>query len=69
MTVRLKMVDLRSEGHCASGIRAFFKLHGINLRQLVSEGIPIEELENIDDINMRNAIAEATRRTEEENLG
>lgn len=54
----LTMQDLRRAGHCANGIRLFFAQHNLDLGKLVREGIPTEELEHIDDVNLQEVIRE-----------
>lgn len=54
---RVTMDSLREAGHCAPGIRRFFKDHDLDLRRLVREGIPVSELEHIQDANMQRVIA------------
>lgn len=34
---------------CAPGIRAWCALHGVDLHALAAEGLPIEQIEAIDD--------------------
>lgn len=66
--VRITTDDLRVNGHCASGIREFFTLHGCDLRKLVTEGLPLADVAHIHDANLDAVIATATARTEAENV-
>lgn len=66
-SVRLTMADLRSAGHCARGIRQFFDKHGLDVAQLVREGVPEDELAHIDDANLKQALGVARARVQKEN--
>lgn len=50
--VRVTMNDLRTAGHCASGIREFFKVNNLDLVKLVREGLTEEDLAHVHDVNM-----------------
>jgi hypothetical protein len=43
------MQHCREVGYCARGVRAFFKLHGLDLAQFLSEGLPAEVIESTGD--------------------
>lgn len=34
---------------CAAGIRTWMERHGLNLRQFLDEGLPVEQFEALDD--------------------
>jgi hypothetical protein len=42
---------------CASGIRAWCERHGIDLHQVAAEGLPVEQVEAIDDAFAQRAAA------------
>lgn len=42
---------------CAPGIRAWCVLHGVDLRALATEGLPIEQIDAIDDAFAQRAAA------------
>lgn len=42
---------------CAPGIRGWCDRHGVDLHQLASEGLPIEQVEAIDDAFAQRAAA------------
>lgn len=44
---------------CAPGIRAWCDRHGVDLHRLASEGLPIEQVEAIDDAFAQRAAAMA----------
>ncbi len=39
----------RSGVLCAAGIRTWMDRHGLDLRQFLDEGLPVEEFEALDD--------------------
>lgn len=45
---------------CASGIRAWARRHGVDLRRL-SQGIPVEEAERLDDAYAQRVVALARK--------
>lgn len=73
MTIRVYMKHARAarlDGKpvtCAPGIRAWCDRHGVDLRKLAEEGLPIEQVEAIDDAfaqraaSLARAEAEASR--------
>lgn len=42
---------------CAPGIRTWCQRHGVDLHQLGSEGLPVEQVEAIDDAYAQRAAA------------
>ncbi len=48
-------------GLCAKGQRRFCLAHGIDAKRFFREGIDVEELQHIDDENLRSMIAEAEK--------
>lgn len=57
--------DVRRAGHCVSGLRDFCSEHDISLRRWVTEGIPISELEVIEDANLSKVLDCARKRLTE----
>lgn len=53
---RVTMQDIRAEGYCLPGLRSFCDAHGIDLRQLVREGVPVAELSGIEDANLQKIL-------------
>ena len=47
--IRITLEHTAGVDYCNRGTRAFCKKHGIDINRLRKEGIPIEELEHIDD--------------------
>ncbi len=48
--------DCRETGYCAKGVLAWMDRHGINRHRLAA-GIPIQEVEAIDDEMARRVVA------------
>ena len=42
---------------CAPGIRTWCQRHGVDLHQLAGEGLPVEQVEAIDDAYAQRAAA------------
>ena len=53
VTVKITLADLRSLGvgkqYCVRGCRLLCQQHGISYHKLIREGIPISEIEHIQD--------------------
>lgn len=60
--VRITMSDLRQAGHCAPGVRDFFKKHNCDLRKLAREGLTMEDVAHIRDANLDRVIQIAEER-------
>lgn len=56
MTDRVTMTDIRNAGFCASGLKEFCDKYDINLRTLVKEGVPVSEVEHIEDANLQHVL-------------
>lgn len=52
----ITMSDVRDAGFCAPGLRKFCSDNGVDLRRLVREGIPVSEVEHIEDANLQRVI-------------
>jgi hypothetical protein len=48
-----------SIGLCVQGQRRFCEANGIDFRRFIKDGIPLDELRGIDDLNLKKAIAVA----------
>jgi hypothetical protein len=53
---RVTVRDCRSFGMCSSGLRAFAAKHGIEWQRFITEGIPVSELEGIDDAMLKQVV-------------
>lgn len=62
--MRVTVQDMRAiTGRpCAKGSRRFCEDHGISWDRFVTEGIPIEEIEHIDDYVLKQVIEVARAR-------
>lgn len=49
---RVTITDVRRAGFCVLGLREWCDTHDVNLRKLVTEGIPESEYQHIDDANL-----------------
>jgi len=47
---------IRKSGHCVSGVREMCALHNIDMRRLVNEGIPVEEVAHIEEAYIQDMI-------------
>lgn len=54
------MRHVRQVRGCAMGTLAFLRRHGLDYRRFFREGLPVEQLEAIDDA-MARRVAEAAR--------
>lgn len=64
MADRVTINDCRAAGYCVAGVRRQCRLLGLDFRQLVREGLPISEVEHLDDNAVQRSIAVARARTE-----
>lgn len=53
----ITMSDIRDAGFCAKGLREFCLKHDIDMRRLVRGGIPVSEVEHIEDANFLRVLA------------
>jgi hypothetical protein len=63
MTVVTKE-DCKAVGFCVRGQMRFFRAHGLDWTAYYRDGIPVEKLATIDDLNMTRAIEKAKTREE-----
>lgn len=45
--------------YCITGLKHFCHANGIDFRRFATTGIPVSELQHIDDVHLRQAIAQA----------
>lgn len=62
-TLRVQHRHLRELGYCNAGARRFCQRHGIDWRRLLTEGIPADEVERIDDAMAARVLQQARRDT------
>jgi hypothetical protein len=60
--MRITVSDMRALQYCAHGSRLFARRHGLDWSRFVRDGIPVEEVERIDDAMMRRVIEVARQR-------
>lgn len=60
--LRLTMTDLFELGYCRKGQRPSIARYGLDDRKLRTEGLPLSELENIDDHLVQQAVAYVRRK-------
>ncbi len=48
----IQIKDMRKAGHCVSGIRDFMKLHDLDMRTFVRQGLPVSAFDGIVDANL-----------------
>jgi hypothetical protein len=67
MTGKLTINDCRAAGFCINpGVKTACKTHGVDFRQLIREGVPLEQVENIQDISVQRAVEIAKKRISED---
>jgi len=54
--MRVHVRHIRAAGFCAPGLKEICDIYGIDIRKLVREGIPVDEIEHIEDANVRKVI-------------
>lgn len=59
MSEIVTITHVREAGYCLSGVRRRCTELGIDFRRLVAEGVPISELEHIDDVLVHRIIESA----------
>lgn len=62
MTGVLRLEDAIALRYCRRGCRTFAERHGLDWSRFIGDGIPLDEVETIDDEMMRAAIAQARKR-------
>lgn len=59
---RVTITDVRAAGFCLSGARRHCADLGLDFRALVREGLPVADLEQIDDALVRGCLDAARER-------
>ncbi len=59
MTDRVTISHVRAAGYCLRGVRRHCATLGVDFRQLVRGGIPISEIEDMDDAVVQEIIRRA----------
>lgn len=62
MTGKLTIQDIRHAGFCVKGSILHARRLGLDDRKLVREGLPLSEVDGIDDLNVQRCIAVAKGR-------
>ena len=63
MTRKLTIQDCRDAGFCIHpGVKEACRKYNIDFRKLVKEGIPLEQVENLPDANVKRAVGIAEKR-------
>lgn len=53
----IRIEDIRKAGHCPSGARTWFKLHGLDFRRFLKDGIPAHRLLETGDAQAVHVVA------------
>lgn len=64
MSGRLTVADVRAAGFCLSGVRRQCAVLGVDFRQFVREGVPLEVAAAVDDALVQKAVEIARKREE-----
>lgn len=62
MSAMVTIDDCRAAGYCVSGVRRHCAAVGIDFRELVKVGIPVEDVENIEDAAVQRIVLKAKER-------
>lgn len=62
--MRIIVQDARDLGICISGIKEMCKLHDLDFRAFIRDGVESDDIKHIDDDNLRNVIEHARKREE-----
>jgi len=60
--------DMRALKYCANGSREFARRHGLDWSTFVTAGIPVSELDHIDDAMLARVIEQAEKREASANV-
>lgn len=58
----LTIQDCRASGFCVKGVRKKCPEIGVDFKRLIKEGIPVPELEHIEDHHLQAALEKARER-------
>lgn len=61
--LRLTMTDLAELGYCRKGQRPLLEKFGLDDYKLRTEGLPLSELEQLDDQMVQDAVAYVRRKS------
>lgn len=64
MTVVVTHADMMACNYCNRGARAFCARHEINWQVFIQQGIPVSDVEHIDDAMLKNVIQYALNRAQ-----
>lgn len=53
----IRVADVVDAGYCLAGARTWFRLNGLDFKDFLRNGIPVSEIEHIDDGMARNVVA------------
>lgn len=62
MTDVLTINDCRKVGFCVKGVRRACVVHGFDFKVMVRSGLPLEQMDLLDDINVKRACDKARER-------
>ena len=49
MSITVKVHHVRAVGLCGSGVRAWFREHNVDYNEFLENGLPIEQVEALND--------------------
>lgn len=67
MTGRVYARDALKAGFCRGGIKLKCEMHGIDFQSFRKNGLPIEEVEAVDDVQLKRTVEAAKARIRREN--
>lgn len=62
MTDKMTIQDCRDVGFCVIGVKRACEIHGQDFKTLVREGLPLADMDKLDDINVKRAADKARER-------
>jgi len=54
--MKIQIRDVTKHGYCVSGIKYFCRLHGIDFKSFVKNGIDVENVIDIDDAMLKQVL-------------
>ena len=66
MTEVLTIHDCRKVGFCVKGVKRACSVHGVDFKAMVREGVPLSDMEKLDDVNVKRACDRARERISNE---
>lgn len=58
----MTLQDCRKAGFCVKGVREVCRLHGVDWRDFVRNGMPVSQAETYDDANIRRVLDDMKKR-------